>query len=79
MCETLFDRKHFNISRKPCLFPFTYENRTYDKCATDIWIDQKPLCPTENQHGNWYEMQTFGICNCRYCETNITALTIYGK
>ena len=56
----------------PCIFPFTYENVTYNKCVGNFlfpFLDgYQGICPVggaTDPDGSWYEKKLWGICELK--------------
>ena len=65
ICCTYLDHRG-GESYKPCMFPFTFKNHTFNTCV-DTRRDG-PICPTSNQHDDWYIKFTYGTCDQGVCK-----------
>ena len=68
-CEIIEDGWGEPLLEKPCLFPFTYQDKCYNRCILNHNITSNPInygtyvCPTQNQFGKWYEDgDSYGVC-----------------
>lgn len=55
--------KTVGSSAKPCIFPFTYADRTYDKCITRDSDTGQPWCATEVDADGWVVDHAWGDCD----------------
>ena len=66
------------VENKPCRFPFTYHNKTWnsktiniERCIESPYPHENvygPICPTSNPHGDWLEEGTYGFCQRKSCK-----------
>ena len=65
ICCTYADHR-LHESYKPCMFPFSFKNHTFNTCI--VTKRDGPICPTSNQHDDWYIKFTYGTCDQGVCK-----------
>jgi len=48
------------------MFPFSFKNHTFNTCI--VTKRDGPICPTSNQHDDWYIKFTYGTCDQGVCK-----------
>ena len=66
-CFTSVGTDGYTLLKKPCVFPFTFQNHTVNKCV-QIENYKGFVCPIANPNGNWYWNEDWGRCGVS-CET----------